>query len=1289
MKDQNTAQNLLEEIETSKLYHPTHRQSTSFLSRAETLVNRLVVRANSLASSFPRPLHMLFPDQQLANETVIQILSSEIASTLDLVTKVDFLAKEYRVGYDAVKDVESLSRSADELTATFESTIDRLENGVTACDGDGSPPSLMSEDCLRPTAHSAFLTFLPSITEEVDQARTEADHLLRAFRVALLNLNLPGIDKTFKEIAATQVEALNSVRDTAAAASADMNARVSRLRVARRVWLIMAGILKELEVTRSEVGDLMERERWKQQPGLSAEPLTPETPPQDVLFIPSVSSSDVLGRLEVVRQTITDDVVHPLATLAGMLEKPLDDLLSHTSDGLFGRLDGVKQMVILMDAIRSQSAAMASFQESVHELQVRVEDLKIKYDATIEDVLSGQLCGAYLAKTQCQLKGESDALRSTTDALTNTVAQRIPFLSQGASEQRSAPTLVRKKFSSAGSIRLVTLDVPVAIEPPFTLRSLDDVVRADSNWLVMRLSGDVQSLEQKAEHLRLVCMAKDADSELSSMADDLRSVNEELGSLKTRLASISREAEKLALLQNLSEELDRRSTQHHSRLSRHLSLIRETLRQMEAISCSHDSRTHDTLIVSRWREVGNLEVKLNTLVENTTVLRGDVSTVLTTEANRMEAKKLQEEQEEEDRRRRAELDRMRQEARARDEEERKNAERLRIEKELRERQEREELERLEAEQRQVEKELRERLEREELERFKAEQQQAERLRLDQELRERLKREELERLKAEQQQAEMEHRAQERRRLEAEVQAKVQETERLKDLQEKDELHSCGRDLLFVRVVTGCSNFGSDVFGLRVAPSPSPKKIRQGSDLLDKVISLRKRLRSIGINDIARPAANSTSSNHLPNIEQYGKMDALFSTILSELATLPSSMPSLVAEMELRSVKLEAEASTEMMQRIRQLADLSDIVHRCDMALSDLLEHIDSYPSPPAGPLSSTHVSAPRLPPEEQLGARLGFTKRTVAQVVAYIELVKDDPRAISEHQRVQQTWVELEEMGNDRICGKKSRPGSVLSSGRNSSASNVSSGAVGHTRKASGYSNLSARGPGSGRFLAPAHPNPRRVVSGDLTTRSRPTSRLSMMSTTSISRSVSGPMAGPSLSSTSSSLRSSTFASRQRTTSLSVNTPPNTPGKPSPLPTRPRAQTRSRASPTPSEASAIARSASNLPRSSSSMSTWARAPRQSFPTSNKVQTPPRKTQSQSRKTYVANPKNKLDVAVGDVVNKLPVNVNINVEVVADTWKDQSGKYWIGDQEPKLCFCRILRSQTVMVRVGGGWQELSK
>ncbi|KAG1855278.1 hypothetical protein F4604DRAFT_2042468 [Suillus subluteus] len=194
---------------------------------------------------------------------------------------------------------------------------------------------------------------------------------------------------------------------------------------------------------------------------------------------------------------------------------------------------------------------------------------------------------------------------------------------------------------------------------------------------------------------------------------------------------------------------------------------------------------------------------------------------------------------------------------------------------------------------------------------------------------------------------------------------------------------------------------STASGLRIAPSPSTTKTHQRGDLLDKVVSLRKRLRSICINEVACPAANSNSYNHLPTLlEQYGKMNALFATTVSEfskLVALPSSMLSPAADMELQSVNSEVEASTELMRRIRQLANLSDTVHRCDMALSDLLGHIDSYSSPPAGPRSSTHVWTFRLPPEEQLGVRLGFTKRTAAQVVAYIESVENNARANSEY----------------------------------------------------------------------------------------------------------------------------------------------------------------------------------------------------------------------------------------------------------------------------------------------------
>lgn len=88
-----------------------------------------------------------------------------------------------------------------------------------------------------------------------------------------------------------------------------------------------------------------------------------------------------------------------------------------------------------------------------------------------------------------------------------------------------------------------------------------------------------------------------------------------------------------------------------------------------------------------------------------------------------------------------------------------------------------------------------------------------------------------------------------------------------------------------------------------------------------------------------------------------------------------------------------------------------------------------------------------------------------------------------------------------------------------------------------------------------------------------------------------------------------------------------------------------------------------------------------------ISPPHKKSEVSVRKKYVADPKSKLDMAVGEVINQLPVGINI--EGITESWRDQSGKYWIGNQDPKLCFCRILRSQTVMVRVGGGWTELSK
>ncbi|CAO3614272.1 unnamed protein product [Cunninghamella echinulata] len=67
-------------------------------------------------------------------------------------------------------------------------------------------------------------------------------------------------------------------------------------------------------------------------------------------------------------------------------------------------------------------------------------------------------------------------------------------------------------------------------------------------------------------------------------------------------------------------------------------------------------------------------------------------------------------------------------------------------------------------------------------------------------------------------------------------------------------------------------------------------------------------------------------------------------------------------------------------------------------------------------------------------------------------------------------------------------------------------------------------------------------------------------------------------------------------------------------------------------------------------------------------------------SYVADPKNDLDMEIGRIVNRVPYKIELQMV------PGEVGRYWFGN---KLVFCRILRSRMVMVRVGGGWTELSQ
>ncbi|KAI8078677.1 uncharacterized protein BX664DRAFT_362254 [Halteromyces radiatus] len=72
--------------------------------------------------------------------------------------------------------------------------------------------------------------------------------------------------------------------------------------------------------------------------------------------------------------------------------------------------------------------------------------------------------------------------------------------------------------------------------------------------------------------------------------------------------------------------------------------------------------------------------------------------------------------------------------------------------------------------------------------------------------------------------------------------------------------------------------------------------------------------------------------------------------------------------------------------------------------------------------------------------------------------------------------------------------------------------------------------------------------------------------------------------------------------------------------------------------------------------------------------------SKPRSTYIADPKNELDVQLGRIVNNSAFKVNVKMV------SGEVGKYYFGE---RLVYCRILPSKMVMVRVGGGWVELSQ
>lgn len=639
MKDQASALNLLEEIETAKLYHPTARQSISFISRTDTVMKRLAVRGDpaSSTSMFPRPEQHLFPDQMDANETLVESLSGHIATANTLTRKVDQAAKEYRNTYEAVKRAETALHSIHNVSTILTTINTKLRDGLPVVNGDGTPPNLSTERCLDPASHSIFLAHLPSLLDDATEAIDNTDKCLRIAQSSMLGLEIPGIDAGFKENVASEVQKLSALRDETSILQLSVASRAANLRECRKISTAIDSRLNSLKILNMQVSASMDRERWRQEGNMAASP-TPESSMSSILPS-SLTNSEFQEQLTSLSSRLVADVVDPLDRLSITMEPLLPAILTGKLLLLRQSIDNTSQLIQLLDDVRRQSSAMNAVRNDFHEIAVQIEDSKIQFINVI-DKMTNDPRGT--SSESANLSVNRQAIQQDVTAFIERLSRHVPFVAR-----HSNPVAIRSPCLTAPPIlgeftgKLPELDAFPALH--IDLSAVDAAIRADCNSFVMHLNGGIEALTSLESDLGIAVMAKTVDSNLISISADLDALAKELAVQKGVSSSVVREnAETISQL-HVALQATQAMRSKSSKVARSLSPINDLLREMDKKSKRMEPSIRSTLYDSRAMAVRTAETRLSDWLQEVDSLNEEICLALNLEHEYQENAKVTEE----------------------------------------------------------------------------------------------------------------------------------------------------------------------------------------------------------------------------------------------------------------------------------------------------------------------------------------------------------------------------------------------------------------------------------------------------------------------------------------------------------------------------------------------------------------------------------------------------------------------------------------------------------------------
>ncbi len=615
MKDQTSAQSLLDDIEAAHLAHPSSRQDTVFSARTSSINNRLSCRENPFSphSNFLRPTHALFPDQPSTNDTITKVLGEELEVGFSLARRLERSALEYHTACEAVRKAEDSVASATELSNAYDIVLHDMLNGVESSDGDGSPPDLTSESCLRETQHATFLALLPSLLQRLDKSDEEARITLPTARASLLRLGDINVESGFKDRLVLAIQRLDDVKAEQERTRAMMNERVSLLRDARRVWVSAGSILTDLGTIRGEIGDLMEQQKWKSNVA-SHLPPTPE----------SGNASLPLSNVVLLREWFVRDIQEGITAFPRLVPS-LRIYLIKRRDGLLALFEHTQQIIRLADRVNKQALAMTAIRDETHDFQVRLEDVKIRFEALAEQTLDGSLSEDDRDSSRRDLVSDATLIQVTCQTFMDSLPHRVTFVSSDSSSTRSSNTsntTPRRRFSSSLDLTLEALESLPVLEMPLDLAHLDHIVRTDCNAFALHLATSVSSLQQKVANLDVVRDAHAVDLKLTALRKSIVLADERHKALCETVIAIPDTLDTIDRLARVAGEASPIFDSQRSEISRSFSPIRQLLHQMD-VMCS-ESPSSRRLCSSRSEALDDIEAKFHAWSDSTKALLSDI-----------------------------------------------------------------------------------------------------------------------------------------------------------------------------------------------------------------------------------------------------------------------------------------------------------------------------------------------------------------------------------------------------------------------------------------------------------------------------------------------------------------------------------------------------------------------------------------------------------------------------------------------------------------------------------------